>query len=146
MSALESKGRGNGRRSLKTIPHLPESCCGTFQLCPLLSQEFTTPFLALPPDGEYQTAPRRSDGQAASLPYHPRRRGSGKDRPAAVPSADTTDQFHKLVSGSPLRGNQNVAIVSLFLSLLCHLNGVTNRKNLPLAVKVVIYIPSNLTI
>lgn len=138
MSALESKGRGNGRRSLKTIPHLPQSCCGTFQLCPLLSPGFTTPFLVLFPDGEYQTAPRRFDG----VP----RRGSGKDRPAAVPSADTTDQFHKLVSGSPLRGNQNVAIVSLFLSLLCHLNAVTNRKNLPLAVKVVIYTPSNLPI
>lgn len=41
-----------------------------------------------------------------------------------MPSADTTDQFHKLVSGSPLRGNQNVAIVSL----VSHLNGVTNKK------------------
>lgn len=29
-------------------------------------------------------------------------------RPAAVRSADTTDHFHKLVSGSPLTGNLNV--------------------------------------
>lgn len=128
MSALESKGRGNGRRRLKTIPHLPESCRGTFQLFPLLSQEFTTQFLVLPSDEEYQTAPCRFDGQSVFLPYHPRRCGSGKDRSAAVPSADSTDQFHKLVSGSPLRGNQNVAIVPLFLSLVCHLNGVTNKK------------------